>query len=161
MCIPACDCRRGYGNLKFNLYFYKHFLFILTFVVARRTRNSQPTRQAIGVRLATDGSHAPATRVPTPRPVRTTVSAAAPAATTVIRCGRVADVCAQATDRGRLVTQVQPLGRHADVRWSFAGRRPLAVHEPEQRGPIVDVRGTVSTGQLHSNIMFYNSFTFS
>lgn len=68
---------------------------ILFVFAARGTRNTQSARQTIGVRFATDNTHAPASCVPTPRTFRTAV-ADAPAATatavtaTVLR-GRVLD----------------------------------------------------------------------
>lgn len=68
---------------------------ILFVFAARRTRNSQSTRQTIGVRFATDNSHAPASRVPTPRTLGATVTdapaTAATATTAAVRRGRVLD----------------------------------------------------------------------
>lgn len=124
----------------------------MCFGTARGTRNAQSASQTVGVRFAADGTHAPASRIPAPGTVGTAVCAAPSAATdavgatAAVRRGRVADVRAQTADGGRPVAEIQPLGRHSRVRRS-TGRRPLAVHEPQQRGPVLDFRRTVSTGQ--------------
>lgn len=136
------------------LFLIHFFLFVCLLSTARRTRNAQPARQTTGVRFAADGPHAPAFRVPAPRAVGATVAAAAPTApaTAAVRRARVADGRAPTVGRRRrrrpVVAEVQSLGwRRANVRRPSRHRRPLAVHGPEQRGPVVDVRGAIPTGQ--------------